>query len=188
MKNIPTISIITPSYNQGEFLEKTIQSILNQGYPNLEYIIMDGGSSDGSVEIIKRYASELTHWESKKDAGQSDAIHRGFKYCSGDLIGWVNSDDILLPNALNSFAKAYVDYDRPDFISGGSILINSEGNILKNIFKFPSIYGTKGKMTYEKITKRRFRFLQPGCLWSRTAYYDVGGINSEMNFCFGRCI
>src|SRR5215510_8054358 len=102
-----SISIVTPSYNQAAFLEETIRSVLLQGYPNLEYVIMDGGSTDGTVEIIKKYQRWLSHWESGKDNGQADAIAKGFIKASGELGNWLNSDDVLLENALGNLASAF---------------------------------------------------------------------------------
>jgi glycosyltransferase involved in cell wall biosynthesis len=94
------ISIITPSYNQGEYIEKTIKSILDQGYPNLEYIVMDGGSRDETVEILKKYDARITYWQSEKDRGQTDAINSGFEKCTGDIVTWLCSDDYYEPNVL----------------------------------------------------------------------------------------
>jgi glycosyltransferase involved in cell wall biosynthesis len=96
----PRISIVTPSYNQAQFIEETIRSVLLQGYPNLEYIIIDGGSDDGSVEIIRRYEPWLTYWVSEPDRGQSHAINKGFKKVTGEIIAWLNSDDVYVSNAL----------------------------------------------------------------------------------------
>jgi glycosyltransferase involved in cell wall biosynthesis len=90
----PKITIVTPSFNQGEFLEETIQSVLNQGYPNLEYIIIDGGSTDKSVDIISKYSKELSYWVSEKDNGQSEAINKGFRKATGEIVTWLNSDDL----------------------------------------------------------------------------------------------
>jgi glycosyltransferase involved in cell wall biosynthesis len=98
---------VTPSYNQARFLEQTILSVLNQGYPNLEYIIMDGGSTDSSVEIIKNYEKWLTYWVSEPDRGQSHAINKGFSKASGEIYTWLNSDDYLLKDALRNVAVAY---------------------------------------------------------------------------------
>src|SRR5688572_24844846 len=102
----PKITIVTPSYNQGQFLEETIRSVLLQGYPNLEYIIMDGGSTDGSVDIIRKYEPYIAYWVSTTDRGQSHAINKGFSLATGHLMGWLNSDDVYAPNALMSIAQS----------------------------------------------------------------------------------
>lgn len=104
----PRISIVTPSYNQGQFLEETIRSVLLQGYPNLEYIIIDGGSTDNSVEIVKKYEQYLAYWVSERDRGQSDALNKGFNHCSGDIYAYINSDDLFLANAFHKVSNAFV--------------------------------------------------------------------------------
>jgi glycosyltransferase involved in cell wall biosynthesis len=103
----PKISIVTPSFNQGDFIEETILSVLNQNYPNLEYIIIDGGSTDQTVEIIKKYESKLTYWVSEPDNGQGNAINKGFRKATGDLFGWINSDDYYTPNSFLKLAEAF---------------------------------------------------------------------------------
>jgi glycosyltransferase involved in cell wall biosynthesis len=107
LSGYPKITIITPSYNQGQYLEQTIQSVINQVYPNLEYIIIDGGSTDKSVEIIKKYEKHLAYWMSEKDKGQSDAINKGLNKASGDIINWLNSDDYYEPGTLSKVAEAF---------------------------------------------------------------------------------
>lgn len=107
MSILPKISIITPSYNQGQYLERTILSVLNQNYPNLEYIIIDGGSTDNSVEVIKKYESRISYWVSEKDGGQSEAINKGFKLVTGDIVAWINSDDWYEENVFHEIARHY---------------------------------------------------------------------------------
>lgn len=114
----PRVSIVTPSYNQAAFLEETLRSVILQGYPNLEYIVIDGGSEDSSVEMLGEYAPWLAYWESRKDSGQSDAVNRGWARCSGEILAYLNSDDTLLPGALQSVAEAWVNHGRPAAIVG----------------------------------------------------------------------
>ncbi|MBG0771685.1 MAG: glycosyltransferase, partial [Anaerolineaceae bacterium] len=100
MAQTPLVSIITPSFNQAKYLRRTIESVLNQDYPNLEYMVIDGGSNDGSVEIIQEYTDRLTYWESVKDKGQTDAINKGFNRATGKYVAWLNSDDVYYPGAI----------------------------------------------------------------------------------------
>ncbi len=118
MTQLPKISIITPSYNQGQFIEQTIQSVLNQNYPNLEYIVIDGGSSDNTLEILKKYDQQITYWVSEKDRGQSHAINKGLEKCTGEIFNWLNSDDYLEPGALHKIARTYLS-------SGGNFIIGT---------------------------------------------------------------
>ena len=125
------ISIITPSYNQGQYLEETIRSVRDQPYPNLEYIIMDGGSTDNSVEIIKKYESRLAHWESRPDDGQADAINKGFNMATGDILGWLNSDDYYKPGALTEVAE-YFDADDLKIVFGECALYHEKSGKVKS--------------------------------------------------------
>src|SRR5471032_696184 len=103
----PSISIVTPSYNQGQYLDETIRSVLDQKYPNLQYIIIDGGSTDNSVEVIKKYEKHLSYWVSEKDKGQTDALNKGVAKCTGEIFGYINSDDLLLPKSLERVATTW---------------------------------------------------------------------------------
>lgn len=126
----PRITIVTPSYNQGRFIEATIRSVLLQGYPNLEYIIMDAASTDDSVEIIKRYQDHLAYWQSKPDRGQAHAINQGFTMASGEWFNWLNSDDMLMPGALITLAEITGLLGDPAWITGTSLFISEAGAFL----------------------------------------------------------
>jgi len=129
----PRISIVTPSFNQVRFLERTIKSVLDQGYPNLELIIIDGGSKDGSVDIIKQYQNNISYWVSEPDKGQADAINKGFRIATGELVSWQNSDDIYLPGALRRVAHEY--RINPDYhvYFGNIYLIDSSDRVLREM-------------------------------------------------------
>ncbi|GAA4330589.1 glycosyltransferase family 2 protein [Pigmentiphaga soli] len=129
---LPRLTVVTPSYNQGRFLERTILSVLNQGYPNLEYIIIDGGSSDDSVDIIRRYAGHLAYWESKPDRGQSHAINKGFRRATGDYVCWQNSDDLFFPGALLRLGRAAAA-DWPPIVSGNLYLADADNRIFREV-------------------------------------------------------
>lgn len=121
---MPKISIVTPSYNQAIYLERTIRSVIEQGYPNLEYVVQDGGSKDGSVEILERYSDRLTFWESKRDEGQTNAINLGFRHVSGEIMAYLNSDDLLLPGAITHVASYFEKHPEVDVVYGHRIIID----------------------------------------------------------------
>lgn len=183
MVNWPKITIITPSYNQGEYLEDTIRSILNQGYPNLEYFIMDGGSSDSSVEIIERYAPFLTYWESGPDQGQADAIYRGFQKSTGDILGWVNSDDFLLAGCLEKVGRYFAAHSEDECVVGGSIIIGPDGRPLRDLLGLPQC--TAGnRVTFHQLLFFGCPFYQPASFWRRRAFLETGGFDAAMRFSF----
>jgi GT2 family glycosyltransferase len=120
----PTISIVTPSFQQGRFLERTLYSVVNQSYPALEYIVQDGGSTDGTIEVLQRFEELLKDWKSEPDGGQADAINRGFANTSGEIMAWLNSDDLLLPGSLAYVARYFVAHPDVDVVYGHRVLID----------------------------------------------------------------
>jgi glycosyltransferase involved in cell wall biosynthesis len=126
----PRVSIVTASLNQGRFIEETIRSVLLQGYPNLEYIVLDGGSSDNTVEIVKRYAAWLVHWVSEPDLGQSDAINKGFQRAKGEILAWLNADDIYCPRAVRIEVDFLNTHPDVSVVYGGASLIDRDGRIV----------------------------------------------------------
>jgi hypothetical protein len=176
---LPRISIVTPSFNQGEFLEECIDSILSQRYPNLEYVIMDGGSTDRSFEIIKRYEKYLKHWQSKQDHGQYWAINEGFKHTSGDIMSWINSDDKLFPYTLQMMADTFEKYKNIYWITGICNHIDEKG---KNIYTAPEPYiYSRYKYLCKEYNKPFIQ--QEGTFWKRHIW-DISGayISTEYKY------
>jgi len=174
--NRPRISIVTPSYNQAQFLERTLRSVLDQRYPDLEYVVMDGGSTDGSADLIRKYADQLTYWVSEKDRGQSDAINRGFARCTGDVFGWVNSDDYLMPGALEAVAQAWrADPDAGAWV--GDCLRTSEGTDEEYTIEASALdLDTLGNRWFEVF------FGQPSCFFSARAWRECGPLDEDLHY------
>lgn len=173
----PRISVITPNYNYGEFLEETIRSVLLQGYPNLEYIVIDGGSSDNSLEVIHKYEPWLSHWESEKDKGQADAINKGFARASGEIIAWLNSDDVLLPGALRQVAEAYNVADE-------KLIFASVVNFLPDGREEVVVQSGIELENFVGIPRQGFRWHQPGMFVPRSFYCAVGGLDLSLHYVF----
>lgn len=177
--NWPKISIITPSYNQGRFIEETIRSVLLQNYPNLEYIIIDGGSTDKTVDIIKRYEKWITYWVSEKDNGQSEAINKGFEMATGEVLAWLNSDDWYEANGLYEIGKL--------FNKGFIQVVNGDCR-----FHYENSPGRDFTLRYGKVNEGRLLCYwsklhwasppQPSVFFSRGALQRVGSLNAEMNY------
>jgi glycosyltransferase involved in cell wall biosynthesis len=133
MADLPRISVITPSYNQAAFLEKTICSVLDQGYPHLEYFIIDGASTDGSVAIIRKYEKYLAGWVSEPDHGQAEAINKGFQQATGEIIGWLNSDDLYLKGAFDQVLDGFRKAPEAGFVFGDVLSIDGEGQVINTM-------------------------------------------------------
>ncbi|AOS45746.1 Putative teichuronic acid biosynthesis glycosyltransferase TuaG [Lacunisphaera limnophila] len=167
----PRISIVTPSYQQGDYLEETIRSILLQNYPNLQYLVVDGGSTDGSREIIARYAPWLNHWESERDRGQSHAINKGLARCDGDWFNWINSDDCLLPGALATIG-----------VADPARLIFSAGELTGPTLAEARPLGcTKTGPTVEEALVNHY-ICQQGLFLRTSAVQQLGGVREELHY------
>ena len=167
---LPKVSIVTPSFNQAHFLEETILTVLGQDYPNLEYIIIDGGSTDGSVEIIRRYAARLSFWQSEPDQGQTDAINQGFARATGEVFAWINSDDLLLPGAVTAAVRQLQAHPEAAMVYGGCQLINAAG---EKIGDFPAAQTDLRRLQrgYVHIPQQSAFFRAD--LWRKVAPLDV---------------
>ncbi len=178
MNNFPKISIVTPSFNQGAYLEQTIQSVIGQNYPNLEYIVMDGGSTDNSVDIIRKYESHITHWESGSDGGQADAINRGFALTTGDILAWLNSDDMYLPGTLDLISKDFsaTGKDELQIFCGNCIhLVEETGEVFGSNISHTALVSDLGLYDY---------LVQPSCFWTKKTSEVVGPLHERLTYAF----
>lgn len=170
----PLVSIITPSYNQANFLERTILSVLNQDYSNIEYIIMDGGSTDGSLEIIKKYSYRLKQWKSEKDLGQTDAINKGFSIAQGEIFAWINSDDTYEYNAVSEAVDYLTDHPEIGMVYGDCNFIDSDDEV---IGKF------NAKQTdYEKLKTGFVHIPQQASFWRAELWHRVAPLDTSIYF------
>lgn len=170
----PSISIVTPSYNQAEFLERTILSVLCQNYRNLEYIIIDGGSTDASVEIIKKYEKYLAYWVSESDQGQAEALNKGFLKSTGEILGWINSDDMYLPGAFWKTAEAFKKNEEAAIIYGDYIKVDDNDRCIA-LRRQPSF-------DYRICLYAYLTVMQPASFFQRKAFFDVGELDSSFNY------
>lgn len=172
---LPKISIVTPSFNQGKFLEKTILSVLEQGYPNLEYIVIDGGSTDESVEIIRKYQDRLAYWVSEPDRGQSHAINKGFERATGDIFGWLNSDDWYTPGALQSVAEAFSREKAVGAVVGAGDLVDDCGVVIPH--NEPVSINKDSLLNWSGAF-----FCQPSCFFSNEAWSACGPLDENFHY------
>ncbi len=169
----PKVSIIMPSFNQVQFIERSLLSVLNQNYANIELIVVDGGSTDGTVEVIKKYASHIHYWISESDKGQSDALNKGFGKATGEVVGWLNSDDLYLPGAIASAVEEFEANREVTVVFGDWWTIDSEDNVIEEL---PAFDFNLEHFVYEGFTHN-----SQGMFWKRSAHERFGQFDVELH-------
>ena len=175
MTDLPKITLVTPSFNQARFLGETLSTVALQSYPNLEHIVMDGGSTDGSVELIRDHASQLSYWVSERDRGQSHAINKGFERATGDVLGWLNSDDTLLPGALLTVAEVFRREPDVDLVYGDFVYTDVDGRPMRRRHVFKT-------MSYESLLYHDY-LGQPAVFFRRRLWDAVGPLDESLHYC-----
>lgn len=167
-----TVTIVTPSYNQEQFIEETIRSVLAQTYPYIEYIVVDGNSTDGTHRVLERYADVIDRLIIEPDEGQADAINKGFHLATGTLVGWLNSDDILMPGAVEAVAKSFQQHPHGSLFYGDVKAIGEKGNYLYTLK--PS-----QRLTFKQLTNGQGKLVQPGSFYVADLVRQVGGVDKQ---------
>ena len=173
MASLPRVSIVTPSFNQAAFLEETIQSVLGQDYPDLEYMVIDGGSTDGSLEIIEKYAERLAYWVSEKDNGQADAINKGLARTSGEIVAWLNSDDTYLPGAIQAAVAALQACPECGLVYGDVLAVDGQGKP-QNLIRYGD-WGLDGLLQFRIIG-------QPAVFMRRSILAQAGELDTRFDY------
>ena len=172
----PKVSIITPSFNQGRYLEETIRSVLAQDYPNIEYIIKDGGSKDNSVEIIQKYAGQLAHWVSEKDKGHADGLNQGFSFASGEILAWLNSDDTYMPGAVSEAVAFLQAHPAVGMVYADANVIDHDSRV---IGKFPA-----KQTSYQRMLQGSVHIPQATTFWRADLWRQVGPLDLSLFYAF----
>ena len=170
----PLVTIVTPSYNQVSFLEATMRSVLEQDYPNIEYIVIDGGSTDGSVDVIKKYADRLAYWISEKDRGQTEALNKGFARATGDILAWLNSDDTYEPEAIRKAVVSMQEHPEMGLVYGDANFIDDNDGV---IGRFPA-----AQTDYRRLRRGYVHIPQQAAFFRRDLWQKVGPLDPSFFF------
>jgi len=179
MPDLPRITVITPSFNQASFIAETIQSVLGQGYPNLQYLVMDGGSTDGTLEILKRFEGQI-EWSSEKDRGQADAINKGFRRASGEIVAYLNSDDRYEPGALLAVGRYFSNHPQAVWLTGRCRIIDEQGQAMRSaITLYKNLWLRLG--SYRVLQVLNY-ISQPATFWRRSAMDLTGLLDENLHY------
>ena len=174
MTTKPLVSIVTPSLDQGSYIEETIKSVLTQDYGNLEYLVIDGGSSDNTLDILRRYDGQI-RWVSESDKGQADAVNKGIEMAKGEIIGWLNSDDVFLPGAVSKAIECFAEFPHLAMVYGKCDFVDQEGSVVGQ-------YPTE-PFNFDKLAIVNF-ICQPATFFKKSAFEGIGGLNSKLEYAF----
>jgi glycosyltransferase involved in cell wall biosynthesis len=181
--DLPRVTIVIPSFNQAQYLEAALRSVLEQAYPNLEVMVFDGGSTDGSRDILEAFADRLDFWRSEPDDGQAAALREGFEKATGDVLAWLNSDDLLAPGALTAVADAWLQHGGDLMVAGACQVFDGSGPTQRHVASFQSTFGSPQTLPVRQIldlARHWFPgefFYQPEVFFPRSAYEVVGGVD-----------
>jgi len=180
LKKLPKISVITPSYNQGQYIEQTIKSVLSQNYPYLEYIVIDGGSTDRTLSILKKYKNKLS-WTSEKDRGQSDALNKGLKKVTGEIICYLNSDDYFEKNTLNKVGTFFQEHPQAYWLTGKCYIVDEKGREIRKLITLYKIFLLK-YFNYKTVLFIIQFISQPATFWRSSASKKIGGFDINLQY------
>ena len=174
LEHLPLVSIVTPSYNHARFLEATIQSVLAQDYPKIEYIVIDGGSQDGTVELLRKYDDQLAYWVSEPDNGQTDAINKGFARATGEIMAWLNSDDTYEPGVVAEAVAFLQDHPEVGLVYGNANFIDEKGHV---IGRFPA-----AQTNHQRLRRGYVHIPQQTTFWRKSLWDQIGPLDPALYF------